>query len=430
MTTRADTTLRGARLLWARFVWVAVVALVLLVWSLGAATLACEPLPECAEVACDPIDFNAADVEMAQELGLRSGPFRPPFSASVAIITGVIFFGLAGLIFWRRSYDWVGLLVSSVLVFLGGVFFTSADEAAIRAYAWLTPVVGFIKVIGMTALISLFFLFPDGRFVPLWTRWATVVIAISVLVGESVGLGSKALTWVEPASIAVGVVTGLAAQVHRYRRVSEATQRQQTKWVVVGLVAAIALMFVWSLVAGIFPPEEPSKARVYALLVAEPVILLLLFLLPVSLAVSILRYRLWEIDIILNRTLVYATLTVTLAGVYVGSVVGLQAAFRGVTGQSSDLAIVISTLTIAALFVPLRGGIQRNIDRRLYRRKYDAARTLAAFSARMRDEVDVDRLTGELVAVVEGTMQPTHASIWLREGYRNAGRNDPETIVH
>ncbi len=419
MTTTVDTTLRGAWLFGARFVWVAVVALILVLWSLGVTTLAREPLPECAQVACDPIDFSAADVEVAQELGLPSGPFRPPFTASIAIVTGVIFFGLAGLIFWRRSYDWMGLLVSFVLVFLGGVFFTSADEAAIRGYDWLTPAVGFVKVTGVTALMSLFLLFPNGRFALRWTRWAPPVFGVAMLIGESVGLGSKALAWVMPASIAVGVVMGVATQVYRYRRVSDATQRQQTKWVVVGLIGAIALMFVWSLVAAVFPPEEPSNARVYALLVAEPVILLLLLVLPLSLAVSILRYRLWEIDIILNRTLVYATLTATLAGVYVGSVVGLQAAFRGVTGQSSDLAIVISTLAIAALFVPLRGGIQRTIDRRLYRRKYDAARTLAAFSARMRDEVDVDRVTGELVGVVHETMQPEHVSLWLRsEGVR------------
>ena len=429
MTAREYTTMQGAWLLGARFVWAAAVALVLVLWTVGSITLAREPLPECVEVACDPIDFSAADVELAQELDLPSGPFRPPFSASIAIITGVVFFALATLIFWRRSNDRMGLLVAFVLFFLGGVFFTSADEAAIRAHEWLTPAVGVVKLIGMTALISLFFLFPDGRFAPSWTRWGLLVFGGAALISESAALGSSSVDWTTPPLIAFGVVIGVAAQVYRYRRVSEATQRQQTKWVVVGLIGTILLMLVWSVVAAGFPPEEPSNARVYALLIAEPVILLLLFLLPISLAVSILRYRLWEIDVILNRTLVYGTLTATLAGVYVGSVVGLQAAFRGVTGQSSDLAIVISTLAIAALFVPLRAGIQRTIDRRLYRRKYDAARTLAAFTASMRDVVDVDKLTGELVAIVEGTMQPAHTSLWLREGHRNASRNDTGTIV-
>ena len=425
---RPDTTLRGWWLPGARIVWLAVVVLILMLWSLGITTLARDPLPDCAEVVCDPVDFNVADVELAQELGLPSGPFRPPFSATLATLTGVMFFGIAALIFWRRSYDWMGLLVSFVLVFLGGVFFTSADDAVDRTYVQLVPVASVVRVIGLTGLISLFFLFPDGRFVPRWTRWATIVVVAGVIAGEIV-LSSVDFGAIRGVAIVVGVVVGVAAQVHRYRRVSEAAERQQTKWVVVGLIGAIGIMLVWAFVAVAFPPEEPSKARVYALLVAEPVILLLLFFLPVSLAVSILRYRLWDIDLIVSRTLVYATLTATLAAVYVGTVIGLQTAFRATTGQSSDLAIVISTLVIAALFIPLRGSIQRVIDRRFYRRRYDAAITLAAFADRMRDEVDVDRLTDELVAVVKGTMQPVHASLWLRAGSRNGGRNDPETIA-
>ena len=425
MTTRADTTLRGAWLFGARFVWVAVVTLILVLWSLGVTTLAREPLPECAEVACDPIDFNAADVELAQELGLPSGAFRPPFSASVAIMTGVIFFALASLIFWRRSDDRMGLLVSFVLVFVGGVFFTSADDAVIRGYAWLTAALGFVKVIGAIGLISLFFLFPDGRFVPAWTRRFALAFAVAVLILELMVFASPAFGWARFVVTMVSVGIGLAAQVYRYRRVSDAPQRQQTKWVVVGLSAAIALMVVWSIVATVFPPEEPSKSRVYALLVAEPLILLLLLVLPLSFAVSILRYRLWDIDVVLNRALVYGSLTATLAGVYVGSVVGLQTVFRAVTGQSSDLAIVVSTLAIAALFIPLRSRIQNIIDRRFYRRRYDAVLTLAGFADRMRDEVDVDRLTGELVGVVEQTMQPVHASLWLRKLNRGHPAGSP-----
>jgi hypothetical protein len=142
---------------------------------------------------------------------------------------------------------------------------------------------------------------------------------------------------------------------------------------------------------------------------------LLFTIVPLALVVSILRYRLWDMDILINRTLVYGLLTGLLGGTYFGSVVLLQMAFRGATGQSSDLAIVISTLVIAALFIPLRRRIQNVIDRRFYRRRYDTAQTLAAFGARIRDEVDVNRLTAELAGVVEQTMEPAHASIWLRE---------------
>ena len=136
---------------------------------------------------------------------------------------------------------------------------------------------------------------------------------------------------------------------------------------------------------------------------------------PISIGIAILRYRLYDIDRIINRTLVYGALTATLVAVYFGGIVSLQYAFRTLTGGGSQLAIVASTLAIAALFSPLRRRIQGFIDRRFYRRKYDAGETLARFGSRLRDETDLDRLGGGLVGVVRETMQPAHASLWLRE---------------
>ena len=152
-------------------------------------------------------------------------------------------------------------------------------------------------------------------------------------------------------------------------------------------------------------------------------------LIPLSIGIALLRYRLWDIDRVINRTLVYALLSGILAFIYVGLIIALQALLRGIINQTNDVAIVVSTLAIAALFQPLRQRIQRIVDRRFYRSKYDAAKTLAAFSATLRNEINLQQSREQLVAVVQETMQPTFVSLWLRptqhDGKRTPWRANP-----
>jgi hypothetical protein len=182
-------------------------------------------------------------------------------------------------------------------------------------------------------------------------------------------------------------------------------ERQQIKW----LAFAASAVPVWFLTNA---PIEAASRTLFDVMEA----LIFVALIPVAAGVAILRYRLYDIDVVINRTIVYGSLTAILVVVYFGGVATTQATFRALTDQQQapQLAIVVSTLVIAALFNPLRRRIQGFIDRRFYRRKYDAAKTLAAFNARLREETDLHTLSNDLVGVVRGTMQPEHVSLWLR----------------
>jgi hypothetical protein len=218
------------------------------------------------------------------------------------------------------------------------------------------------------------------------------------------------------------MLASVISLVMRYRR-SRGEERQQIKWIAfaasfVGLLYLIAMVCAFIFPSGAwFQAGSPLWLDLlgYAALSSFTLV-------PIAIGFAVLRYRLYEIDIIINRTLVYGALTVTLVAVYVGSVLSIQYAFRGLTGSESQLAIVASTLLIAALFNPLRRRVQNFIDHSFYRRKYDAARTLEVFSAKLRDERDIDTLNSELLSTVRETMQPEHVSLWLREPERKVER--------
>ncbi len=213
------------------------------------------------------------------------------------------------------------------------------------------------------------------------------------------------------AAFFVVIFVSVASLVVRFRR-SRRQERQQIKW----LAYAAAAIPVWFLVN--YPIEEMSG------LLFSVVENLLFAGIPVAVGIAVLKHRLYDIDRIINRTLVYGALTMMLAMVYIGCVVGLQYVFHALTGSDSQLAVVASTLAIAALFGPLRRRIQDFIDRRFYRKKYDDARTLEAFSARLRSETDLETLSGDLVSVARETVQPEHVSVWLRSpgGARGNGK--------
>ena len=271
----------------------------------------------------------------------------------------------------------------------------------------------------ISLLVLVFLLFPSGQFVPRWTRW-TFVVSLAVQVPTIFFPHTPFLPKIYAGTPGYFVLVGevafvVAVQLYRYRRVSSPLQRQQTKWVVFGIAVPMIVYLGGTVLYLIFPAlAEPSSPYGAPYQLALNASICLLLLIPLSFGFAMLRNRLWDIDVLINRTLVYSTLTASLALVYVGLVIGLQALLRGLISQDNSVAIVISTLAIAALFQPLRRRIQRIIDLRFYRSKYDAAKTVAAFSATLRQEVDLDQLREQLLAVVQETMQPAHVSLWLR----------------
>jgi len=282
-----------------------------------------------------------------------------------------------------------------------------------------------------TLLMLPLLLFPDGLLSRRWrpVLWLAIgsIVAVTALaatpttfvVGEGDGTGQgmrlegpiglfdarqvENLPVFSVFGILVLVITllGVVSLVTRFRR-SHGRERLQMKW----FMYAAALMFVNLAVGMAVPAFDESAASTVLFVVA-------IAALPLSCGVAIVRHRLYDIDLIINRTLVYGTMTAILLFAYLGLVVLLQQLLAPLT-EDSDLAVAASTLAVAALFRPLRAAVQGFIDRRFYRSKYDAAATLGAFSVRLRDQVDLDSLGRELVAVVGTTMQPVHASLWLR----------------
>jgi hypothetical protein len=212
------------------------------------------------------------------------------------------------------------------------------------------------------------------------------------------------------------MVLSVFSLVLRYRH-SRGEERQQIKWIAFA-ASLIGSLYVSAMIGSIVYPQETwfAPGSPLWLIVLEYAALLSFPVIPTAIGFAMLRYRLYDIDVVINRALVYGSLTATLVLIYFGGVATIQSLFRTLTGQEQQpqLAVVVSTLAIAALFNPLRRSIQAFIDRRFYRRKYDATKTLTAFSARLRDEMDLESLESDLVSVIRETVIPYHVSLWLK----------------
>ena len=389
-------------------------------------------------VALVPVGFAFGVLALSASLP----PGREPILPLIAVVEVLLLaYGTVGaLIASRRPGNAIGWIFCAVGLALAvasaasgyadyGLYGNGDALPAAELAAWLSVWINIVVL--FVAPCLLFLLFPDGR--PPSTRWRPVVWLTAVAgggifftlafspgeldkytypglpnplsVGGEVGDVLTAIESIGDGILPIVVLVTISSTVIRFRR-SSGRERLQLKWVAY-TAALTAASFLVSFVLPEPVPRVAEDAVFFLGVVAFAAI-------PIAAGVAILRHRLYDIDVLVNRTLVYGLLSLSLAVVYVSGIASLQGLFRTLTGQESQLAVVASTLMIAALFGPLRRRVQGFIDRRFYRRKYDAAMTLESFSAKLRDETDLETLSGDLVGVVRETVQPAHASLWLR----------------
>jgi hypothetical protein len=293
---------------------------------------------------------------------------------------------------WARGMGWFLMLTFLLLLFPNG----HLPSPRWRPLAWL--------IAGLLVVYSIAILLSPYPYTNIDTQLAAVRNPLGILVANDLfdQLANLSILLLYPTIIACIVSVFL-----RFRR-ARGVERQQLKWFVYGMTLSILMLIV--IVILIFSNVNGAPGTLFYFAVV---------FIPISAGIAILRYRLYDIDVLINRTLVYGSLTALLTLLYFGLIFALQSLFQGMFHQNNAVAIVVSTLVIFALFQPLRHRLQRFIDRRFYRSKYDAAKTLEAFSATLRNEVDLNQLREHLLNVVQETMQPAHVSLWLRSPQRH-----------
>ena len=357
------------------------------------------------------VDLNAGQLTPAGVRALQALDLSIDFYAIYHLVLNAVFLcgflGVGSVLFWRKADDRMALFTSFTLVTFPISFLFQTTTLPLAWVFWV-HITSFLSSMGFCLF---FYLFPNGRFVPRWTSWLLIGWVVEEGIDSSLPL--PAFYYFKNVLLFALLVSLVAAQMYRYRRVSTPLERHQTQWVVLGFLLAIA-GFLGVIILGTFFPALVQPGTL-AYFVGDTSISLFLLLIPLSIGIAIMRYRLWDIDSLINLALVYGLLTGVLAALYAGLIIGLESLAGLMLGQGSQqpVVLVISTLAVAALFLPVRRRIQYLIDRRFYRHKYDAEKTLATFSATLRNQMDLDHVRQQLLAVVNEAMQPAHVSLWL-----------------
>lgn len=351
-----------------------------------------------------------------QSLGLPPALIPNFILVADAVLFSIHFF-VAALIFFRRSKDRLVLLASVMLVCMATVIARPGDAVRGIDQVWLQVAYMMVYIVGLLGVCFFLHLFPYPVYVPWWSGLLAVGFNAVMVVWYLVIAFGWPLQPLPTLVVAGWIISGISLQIWRYLHYSDRVRRQQTKWVVYGLTCAATGFLTFNyLVPALIPAVmRPGNARVLYVLLGVAIEYAMLNALPIALGLSTLRFRLWDVDRIAFRAIIYSGLTAGLAVLYFTTVLLLQQLFREITRTQSVAGVVISTIAFGLLFNPIRQRAQALIERRTYRRKYNAAQTLARFSNVAQHEVDIDKLSAALLSAVDEAMQPEHVSMWVKK---------------
>jgi signal transduction histidine kinase len=359
------------------------------------------------------------EVSVLVNLGL-SPEFFAAYGIALELILALVFIVVAILIFWQKSSDRQALFVSFALLLFGTATQTFALSALVAAHPAWGFIVDSLHFLGSASFSLFLFIFPDGRFVPRWTRWVTLVWIAWLFprywFPDWPPSGSAIwLAWLNLVVWLVALGTVVYTQVYRYRRVSNRVQRQQSKWVVFGIALGLAAFLTVNIVVSAIAPVPTSAGELTTLMVGAALMNSALLLIPLSIGIAVLRYHLFDIDILINRTLVYGVLTVSVVGIYVLVVGYLGVLFRTAGGQGQLAISILATGLVALLFQPLRDRLQRGINRLMYGERDDPYAVLSRLGQRLEAALAPEAVLPTIVDTVKESLKLPFTAITLKQ---------------
>ncbi len=412
----------------ARAIWLAIVVPAYALWLTQApayvAAVLRQPTADGSPTPIASVQLTLADLQWLHSWGLSHAVYAAG-TIGVTFLFQLSYAAVGLLLFWRRADDRVAFFASFALMMLPFGFAPITLGALPPDWRWIIPVVG---ALGNGSLIFCGYVFPDGRFAPRWVR-----LLAAALVGYSIVAAFVPAAHLDRSPLSLLIFLGFAlsvlpVQAYRYHAVSTPYQRQQTKWVVLGMtVGVVGNIAARALYALILVPQWSVSALAYVVQVT--LIMVAMLAIPFTVGLAILASHLWDIDLVIQRTLVYSALSTLLAAIYAGTIVVLQTFIHAFTAQQrpGPFVIAASTLLVVVVTNPLRRWLQAVIDRRFYRRNYQAEHVLRAFADTLHSEIELSQLRERLLTVIEETMQPAHISLWLSpsaEGSRETRQRD------